>query len=449
MDALINSDTVGAVIALFWPAQSIPARAIVIVIAVLLVYSVLRYLTHRARLAREEAQVPIAARCIRDWRRDRHATGIRPDLEPNVELKSQVSSDATSDGVETKSAESNAEAAAPPDSSVSGASESVSTSESVESSGTSTPERPRLPELKEQLVQLEKRLAVGSHLRRRVEAIRLLRSHQVRVNLNTLQLIVAADERSRSRADSPRQIAATVMMLGILGTFFGLAEVVRKVEAKLTSSADLASQPNIGVDQYIKSIQQVNEVLAGMSTAFSTSLAGILAAVICSALGYWLQNRQARMVKSLEEFTATELLPTTVPALEDDSVLEQISGQLERAFSDLEDVVRENGNSVREITTAQENFQKLFGDFQAMVRGHDQTDVDKLVTEINKLTSTNREVASGFPDLHRTLRDLYGSIDDRLDKGIPSFWKQMAGVIGAALCIGIVLWYAGILVFSL
>lgn len=121
-------------------------------------------------------------------------------------------------------------------------------------------------------------------------------------------------ELEESRGSLMRYLIAVMVLLGLIGTFWGLLVTVSGVKDVLA-----ALQPE-RVDDPVAFIAQLKSsiggMLGGLSTAFSTSLFGLGGSV---ALGFVeVQVRQARagLLTDLDRFVAASLLPSISKPLE-------------------------------------------------------------------------------------------------------------------------------------
>ena len=108
----------------------------------------------------------------------------------------------------------------------------------------------------------------------------------------------------RIRLDESRDIArymvGLLIFLGLLGTFWGLLDTiggVSRVIGSLTSEADSASA-------FAGLQSQLQGPLAGMGTAFSSSLFGLAGALVLGVLDLQAGHAQNRFFSELEEFLA-------------------------------------------------------------------------------------------------------------------------------------------------
>jgi hypothetical protein len=241
----------------------------------------------------------------------------------------------------------------------------------------------------------------SSLIAERLAAIAKMRRFQVKISLATLQQLTRAKETARAGMSAPAFAAGTAMMLGLLGTFIGLAVMAQRIYFALPTSAAGTS-----VASWTGAFQNVTAVLAGIKIAFSTSLVGIFCAVVASALGHRLKSAQAAFAERLERFTAEDLLPATVPSVEDESLLERVTLQIENAFVQLDDVFRQNADALKEMTGAQGAMVEIVGEIRQATSNDASRNFAGLVEQV---TATHRSVLTLIEHLARLVSALDGS----------------------------------------
>ena len=131
--------------------------------------------------------------------------------------------------------------------------------------------------------------------------------------------------------------AATGLMiiLGLVGTFYGLTLSIGKLVALVSSDTAAA----VDVTQSLTT--GLTQALSGMSVAFSTSLVGILAAIITTTLGVFasVADRREAIMVEIEAYLENEVLAADVSQTATDtfsnSVI-QLQGVVERFHASLE-----------------------------------------------------------------------------------------------------------------
>ncbi|MHA1524524.1 MAG: flagellar motor protein MotA [Alphaproteobacteria bacterium] len=108
--------------------------------------------------------------------------------------------------------------------------------------------------------------------------------------------------------DYTRYIIGLLVFLGLLGTFWGLLQTINSVGATI-SSLDVSSNESSVIFEELKAGLQAP--LAGMGTAFSSSLFGLAGSLVLGFLDLLASQAQNRFYNDLEEWlsTVTELSP--------------------------------------------------------------------------------------------------------------------------------------------
>lgn len=110
--------------------------------------------------------------------------------------------------------------------------------------------------------------------------------------------------------ESIRYITNTLIFLGLLGTFWGLILTVG-------GFAELIGNLNFSDEMVLQSMQMgLSRPLAGMATAFTSSLLGLGGSLAVGFLGYQVQSAQNAIYRELEEYLAehTHAVVSDAPA---------------------------------------------------------------------------------------------------------------------------------------
>ena len=138
-------------------------------------------------------------------------------------------------------------------------------------------------------------------------------------------------EASRKAALSS-YILGILIILGLIGTLRGLITAIVEVQPLLQDIQD--------IDQFPKISEALRETLAGMNTAFVTTLAGLGTSLLLG-FGAWLFNREnSAFLTDFERFVSTEIIPhfTQTPEASIASAVEQLT----KCTDTLEMATREN-----------------------------------------------------------------------------------------------------------
>lgn len=234
------------------------------------------------------------------------------------------------------------------------------------------------------LATLRADLAPDSLIAERFEAIEKLRTRQVRINPNALQQLSLARDDARPGMAVPGAVAGLAVMLGLLGTFIGLAVMVQQIQFVLPQSSG-----DITVNSWTQSVENIGRVLGGIKTAFSCSLVGIVCSILASLINFDLRSSQALFFQRLESFTTEDLLPAAVPTVEDESLLDRVSLQLENSFTRLDAIYRQNQDALKDMTGAQLAFVEIVEEIRKITRSEASRNFEGVLEQI---AQANRSV---------------------------------------------------------
>lgn len=259
------------------------------------------------------------------------------------------------------------------------------------------------------LVTLRKDLAPDSLIAERLEAIEKLRTRQVRVNPSALQQLSLARDEARPGIAVPGAVAGLATMLGLLGTFIGLAVMVQQVQFVLPQSSGAVT-----VDSWTQSVENISRVLGGIKTAFSTSLVGIVCSIVASLLNFRMRTAQALFFERLERFTTEELLPAAVPAVEDESLLNRVSLQLENSFTRLDDIYRQNQDALKDMTGAQLAFVDIVEEIRKITRSEASRNLEGVLEQVSLANRSVLSVAEQLPKIVTAVESGQRRLMDRI-----------------------------------
>lgn len=196
-------------------------------------------------------------------------------------------------------------------------------------------------------------------------------------------------EKLGSYGSLARQIGASLTLLGLVGTVFGLSLALLNIG---DTSANIK-----GVEDLGRLSVALGGTMGGMKTAFGCTLTGLLTALILSYLNYGLRRVQSVVLGEIEEFTACDLLPA-IEQVDPESenatrafanVLSKVSTDLLKLGSDLLDSAKEYRSSSSEVRET----------------------LDKLVGSVNQFSITIDRVAGNQEDFTKTMTATRETVD--------------------------------------
>ncbi|HWE30313.1 MAG TPA: hypothetical protein VHB97_20045 [Polyangia bacterium] len=170
-----------------------------------------------------------------------------------------------------------------------------------------------------------------------------------------------------------RAATGLVIILGLLGTFYGLTlsigRIVHLVAGDVSAHADVGGAVTSGL----------THALSGMAVAFSNSLVGVTSAVILTLLNIFSNPNEARVRVMLQLETRLDRLVATVPAATSSTggrgFVDAVA-QLERVVARFEVGLTRFSESSKEFhefnAHLKDNIQRMslsFGDFSDAMKG--------------------------------------------------------------------------------
>lgn len=166
--------------------------------------------------------------------------------------------------------------------------------------------------------------------------------HKDRLSLSTLAMRSLLDG-IVSRLDESRDISrytiGLLIFLGLLGTFWGLLETVASI-SNVIGALNVEGGDSIAVFDDLK--KGLKAPMAGMGTAFSTSLFGLAGSLVLGFLDLQANQAQNRFYNELEEWlsTVTRLATSSLLGEGEQSIPAYVQALLEQTAESLENLQR-------------------------------------------------------------------------------------------------------------
>jgi biopolymer transport protein ExbB/TolQ len=219
---------------------------------------------------------------------------------------------------------------------------------------------------------------------------RIKRALQLRVaglgSRDVLQLVTS--ERVGSYGSLARQIGATLTLLGLLGTVFGLSLALLNIG----NSSDIR-----GVEDLGRLSQALGGTMGGMKTAFGCTLAGLLTALTLSFLNYGLRRVQSHVLQAIEEFTACELL----------RALERVDPESDSATKVFASVLSEVSKDMVSLGEKLQAAAQNYFSGTAAVQGT----LEKLASTVETFSATINQVAGNQMEFTQTMKATRDAVD--------------------------------------
>ena len=146
------------------------------------------------------------------------------------------------------------------------------------------------------------------------------------------------------KAGLSNYILGILIILGLVGTLWGLTTAVIEVQPLLEDIDDLDQLPQIS--------RALQETLKGMGTAFKTTLAGLVTSLGLGALGWLFSLSNSAFLTRFETVVATEIIPyfKQTPESAIESSMDQLHVSVDEFKLATEDNVRRMQASIQQLT---------------------------------------------------------------------------------------------------
>lgn len=193
-----------------------------------------------------------------------------------------------------------------------------------------------------------------------------------------------------------------VIILGLVGTFYGLSTSIGRLTALLSGDAPQ------GVEVTTALTQGLTETLSGMSVAFTSSLFGIVAAIVLTLLGVFLgiADRRLALMVQIESYLDNAFLASARASLEEGGAAPaRAGGASVRSDARLEGMLHGFGESVARLSGAVAAFEAALGHFSSSTREFHEFNLH--------LKDNIQRMSLGFGDLSETLKQQVGALRAR------------------------------------
>lgn len=220
-----------------------------------------------------------------------------------------------------------------------------------------------LPRYQEQ----EKPEAIGEGIiANRIKVVKRLAARRFFPDAQTFSETMAATEGELVT----RSPGGLVVMLGLLGTFYGLMNAVSTAGGTMNMGSNAQS-----------TLASVQMIFSSMQGIFGTSLAGLVAALMLNATHAMVSAAQNKLLASIEEYTQFKLLPAFAPSSDPaERQMELMVEKLGQVTLALQQGIQERNEQSLQMLRAQ------VADSSELLREGLQTEIRALAGELTKLT---------------------------------------------------------------
>ena len=256
---------------------------------------------------------------------------------------------------------------------------------------------------------------------------------------------IHAGEASRKGGLS-NYILGILIILGLIGTLRGLILAIDKVQLVLQDIQDIEQFPQIA--------EALRQTLAGMDTAFATTLVGLGTSLILGFGGWFFNLVNSAFLTNFERVVSTDVMPhfTQTPEL----AIESNIGQLTKSTDDFKNTVNLMGEKLLRLSDSSWDgslqqlyvFVNMFGeasdilhkssnemaesqkDIQSII-GKSQEEIQSTVKAFEKLTETSMVKIDGYQSAIESYKDSVGQSMSHLEEYQESLRKGLDNTVDA------------------
>jgi hypothetical protein len=193
-----------------------------------------------------------------------------------------------------------------------------------------------------------------------------------------------------------------VIIMGLVGTFYGLSSSIGRLSALLTGDAPSAAEVTSSLTQGL------TETLSGMSVAFTSSLFGIVSAVLLTLLGVFfsIADRRLALAVQIESYLDNVFVAGMRGSMRESG--EAGTGShpaVMQGDARVEHMVRGFGESVARLSGAVSSFESALVNFAASTREFQEFNLH--------LKDNIQRMSLSFGDLSESLKQQAGSLRGR------------------------------------
>ena len=252
---------------------------------------------------------------------------------------------------------------------------------------------------------------------KRIDAIGRMRKRRVKINVDVLQQATYATEITRFGYSFPKLSISLVMILGLFGTFLGLSLMVNKISMIMPSANSL----DLSFSSLQMSLREMDTVFKGIKTAFSTSVVGIAATIICLMVNYRIRRKQSIFFHKLEVFTVEKLIPVTVPPVESEHLREEVSFRLQDSFDTLNHAIAQNNSILNNLSEIESAFNIIVGHIKDITNREESRHFENVINLLDKNNDLVGRYVEQWPGIVKVMEDQGKLTENKINTMIGAF----------------------------
>lgn len=268
-------------------------------------------------------------------------------------------------------------------------------------------------------------IADNSAIYKRIEQLIGVKNNQGYIDHDALSAILAGHE--SIKASLAQHILSIVIIFGLIGTLWGLSSAIIEVSPLIVDIEQF--------DDLSKIAQVIRETLAGMSTAFATTLTGLLMFLFLGCFGLLFRRQQSVFLTEFEEFVSIEIMPHFAPTSVDS--IQPIVSQLVQSTNILKFATKENiavmRQAIQQLTDT--SWGGHLEQEYALANQFGETS-DNLLKSLNSLGNYQSQVKIAFESFERLTEDSMSQItqsrnqfQEMLDNSLEKSQSQTKSIV--------------------
>lgn len=239
------------------------------------------------------------------------------------------------------------------------------------------------------------------------------------------EYLCSDDERIRSASNS-------LIVLGLLGTFVGLYQVILPIESIIQNTRDSATitDPAVATQSMADMLENIGQSFSGMELAFVTSIVGLLGMIVLNIRFSRFSKKRFELIDEIESYCNEEIAPKFRLFLPEVDLKEAV----QEAFQVLADRHSEfmSGQADYLKIALEAHFEKVSASFEPFLETLNNTS-----DMLNKASASNKQVSEKWG---RTLEDfsqrhskLVADQEKHIKRALETHFGKLSATLGPLL----------------
>ncbi len=264
-----------------------------------------------------------------------------------------------------------------------------------------------------QIQKVIESLTTDSVIKKRIESIHRIRAREGKVDIDVINHIT--DNSPLPSAVFAKNIMGSFVLIGLMGTIIGLSMALGKMSSSVIELSD-----NLRV-----LTENLNGILAGMNTAFSTTASGLLATFLVLIFIYVYNRSLNQLNDRVDTFFATYVINIYQP-IHSDNAMQHI---LESMKNNVKNSQVLSDRLLKTTTNASSQYDALLGVASTFQSGTQNIithfeETSKVQQEIKVLVEFFTDIAKNFNENSKDFAEKYSTIMERMQQLVGQTQQQ-------------------------